>query len=264
MSSPKLIIGFIGKGGTGKTTIAALFLKALLKLKEEKEFALLIDADPNECLPAVLGIDNYSRLGDMISDYYGKTINPVEFKDRFQSHLMQNEQDEFSMLIMGRGHKLGCYCLINYLLRESIKGNVLSGNFVPDYIIMDCEAGLEHISRETSTWISDLIVVCDGSKMSRETVRNVSEVAAEVRKETVIGNLHVLGSRIKNQKVIEELEKQANSHDMNFLGCIPYDPVVEEANMEGHPLTSISEESIAYQKVLSIMRQFIHRNKKQV
>ncbi|MFW9995075.1 MAG: AAA family ATPase [Candidatus Odinarchaeota archaeon] len=257
MGEPKVVLGLIGKGGTGKTTLSGLFLKAIINLKKSEEFTLVIDADPNECLPAVLDIKEYSRLGDMISDYYGKTINPVEFKERFQTHLMQNEQDEYSMLIMGRGHKLGCYCLINYLLRDSIKGNVLTGDYAFDYILMDCEAGLEHISRETSTWISDLIVVCDASKMSRDTIKNVADVVEEVRKETPVGNLYVIGNRIRSQKTVEQLEEQAKKYGMTFLGTVPFDPVIEEANVEGQSLLAISEESVAYQTILDVLKVII-------
>ncbi|MHA2294634.1 MAG: nucleotide-binding protein [Candidatus Hodarchaeales archaeon] len=257
MGKTRIILGLLGKGGTGKTTLSGLLLKALINLKKEEEFVLLIDADPNECLPAVLDISDYSRLGDMISDYYGQTINPVEFKDRFQTHLMENEQDEFSMLIMGRGHKLGCYCLVNYLLRESIKGNVLSGDYAFDYILMDCEAGLEHISRETSTWISDLIVVCDGSKMARETIKNVREVVKEVRKETSVGNLYVLGNRITHQKSIDQLEQETKAQGMTYLGTIPMDPIIEEANIDGQSLLTITEESPAYQTVLTIIKRIL-------
>ncbi len=257
MGSPKLILGLIGKGGTGKTTLTALFLKAITSIKSEEEFILLIDADPNECLPSVLSIDEYTRLGDMISDYYGKTINPVEFKDRFQSHLMQNEQNEFSMLIMGRGHKLGCYCLINYLLRSSVQENVLAGDYAFEYILMDCEAGLEHISRETSTWISDLIIVCDGSKMALETIGNVYGVAEEIRKESSIGNIYVIGNRISLPKQIKRLEEKAEMYGMTFLGAIPLDPIIEEANVEGQSLLEVPENSQAYQKVLAVLKKIL-------
>ncbi|MFX1513713.1 MAG: AAA family ATPase [Promethearchaeota archaeon] len=257
MTHPKLILGLLGKGGTGKTTLTALFLKALINLKREEEFILMIDADPNECLPAVLAIEEYSRLGDMISGYYGKTINPLEFKDRFQSHLMENEQDEFSLLIMGRGHKLGCYCLINYLLRSSVQENVLTGEYAFNHILMDCEAGLEHISRETSTWISDLIVVCDSSKMALETIGNVKEVVEEIRKETSVGRLYVLGNRISLKKRIDRLKQKAEENNMTFLGAVPQDPIVEEANIEGQSLLTITDESPAYQTVLSVLKKIL-------
>ncbi|MFQ5888395.1 MAG: AAA family ATPase, partial [Candidatus Hydrothermarchaeales archaeon] len=191
------IIGLSGKGGTGKTTFTALILKSLID-KGEKNI-LIIDADPNECLADVLGVKEYTRLSDMIKSYEGKTINPIDFEMKFKSMLMENEQDNFDLIVMGRGEGKGCYCLINNLLKNSFEKSVLEEGFAYNYVLMDCEAGIEHISRKTSSSIKDLIIITDASKMGLETVQRVNDVTNEV--ETEIENFYVIANKVQGERI---------------------------------------------------------------
>ncbi len=247
------IIGFAGKGGTGKTTLGALFLKALID--EGKGSILVIDSDPNECLPSVLGVEDYLRISDVLKRYEGKTMNPLTFAQDFKTMLLQNEQEDFDILVMGRGESEGCYCLINHLLKSSFEESVLGGEYSYDYILMDCEAGLEHISRKTSTSIDDLVIVTDPSKMGIDTIKRVKEVSDEVKSE--VKAYYVVGNRVGSKKVEEKISKVAESLGMKYLGSIPYDPIIEEYNFDERTLLDIPKDSIAYLKAKEMLAEIL-------
>jgi CO dehydrogenase maturation factor len=247
------IIGFAGKGGTGKTTLSALFLKALME--KGKESILVIDSDPNECLPSVLGVNSYHRISDVLKRYEGKTMNPLTFAQDFKTMLLQNEQEAFDIIVMGRGESEGCYCLINHLLKSSFEESVLGGEYSYDYILMDCEAGLEHISRKTSTSIDDLVIVTDASKMGIDTIKRVKEVSEEVKSE--VKDFYVVGNRISSGNVEEKISKVAGELGMKYLGSIPYDPIIEEFNFEERTLLKVPEDSLAYRKARKMLEEIL-------
>ncbi|MFQ6136498.1 MAG: P-loop NTPase [Candidatus Hydrothermarchaeales archaeon] len=239
------IMGFSGKGGTGKTTVTALVLKSLVE-RGEKEI-LVIDADPNECLAEVLGVDEFERLSDMVKSYEGKTINPVDFEMKFKSMLLENEQDNYDLIVMGRGEGKGCYCLINNLLKNSFEKSVLEGGFAYNYVLMDCEAGIEHISRKTSSSIKDLIIVTDASKMGLDTVQRVKEVSDEV--ETEVENFYVVANMVQGEKICRKIEERSAELGMTYLGNLPHDPLVEEYNFEGKSLLELPKNSRVLDKI---------------
>ncbi|MFQ5815922.1 MAG: P-loop NTPase [Candidatus Hydrothermarchaeaceae archaeon] len=246
------IIGFSGKGGTGKTTLAALFLKALM---DEKREILVIDSDPNECLPTVLGAEQFTRLSDVIKGYEGKTMNPNQFSQDFNSMLMMNEQDGYDLLVMGRGESEGCYCIINHLLKSSFEHNVLANGPHFDYILMDCEAGIEHISRKTSSSIHDLIVVTDGSKMGIATMDRIKQVSMETKSE--VERFHVVANRVEYGEMTAAIEESAKALGMNYLGNIPRDTTIEEYNFLGRPLLELPDSSLAYNKAKELIGRII-------
>jgi|Deesub1362B_J571_1020462.scaffolds.fasta_scaffold00058_2 CO dehydrogenase maturation factor len=243
-------IGVAGKGGVGKTSVVALMLKRLLK--EDLEI-LVVDADPNECLPEVLGIDRYSTLADVVERHTGGSINPEKFIADFETLIFENEQDGFDLLVMGRGEKEGCYCAINNYLRRAFEEIILK-KYSYDVILMDCEAGLEHISRKTSGALEDLIVVSDSSKTSLRTIEKIKEVAENVKKE--IRRFHVLGNKI-NKDFEEELKSVTERAEMHYLGFIPYDEIIAEYNSKGRSLLEIPENSKAYERVKKVVSQLI-------
>jgi len=243
-------VGVAGKGGVGKTSIVALMLKRLL---EEDLEILVIDADPNECLPDALGIERYRTLAEIVEKYTGGSVNPEKFMADFESLLFENEQDGFDLLVMGRGEKEGCYCAINNYLRRVFE-EVILRKYTYDVILMDCEAGLEHLSRKTSGALEDLIVVSDSSKTSLRTVERIRDVAKGVKKE--IKRFHVLGNKI-DEVFDNELRRTAEKVSMNYLGFVPYDETLAEFNAKGRSLLEIPNESRAYRKVREIVSQLI-------
>ncbi len=246
------IIGFSGKGGTGKTTLAALFLKALMGKGKE---VLVIDSDPNECLPSVLGARLFTRLSDIVRGYEGKTINPNQFSQDFNSMLMMNEQEGYDLIVMGRGESEGCYCLVNHLLKSSFERNVLANGPSFDYILMDCEAGIEHISRKTSSSINDLVVVTDASMMGVATMDRIKRVSVEVRSD--VKRFHVVANKVQSAEMAAVIKEKAKALDMNYLGNIPRDPEIEEYNSLGKPLLEIPENSLAYSKAKEMLGRII-------
>ena len=248
------IIGFCGKGGTGKTTLSALALKKLLE-KESGKRILAIDSDPNECLPKALGVSNYTRLSDIEKKYEGKSLGPIEFEDGFRSVILMSEQENYDILVMGRGEGEGCYCLINTFLRQVVEKNVLSGKFAYDYVLIDCEAGLEHISRKTSASINDLIMIADSSKMSILTIERIKNVSKEVQSE--VKNFYVVGNRVQSKKIEREIKKLAEKLGITFLGIIPHDPWIEKFDDEGKGLLGIPNDSEAYCKMSEILDKIL-------
>ncbi|MDP6612695.1 MAG: AAA family ATPase [Candidatus Hydrothermarchaeota archaeon] len=247
------IIGFAGKGGTGKTTIGALFLKALIS--KGKKGILLIDSDPNECLPSVLGIEEYLSISDVLKKYEGQTMNPTKFGEDFKTMLLMNEQEDYDILVMGRGESEGCYCIINHLLKSSFENNVLTGGYSYDYVLMDCEAGIEHISRKTSTSIDDLVIITDVSKMGLDTIKRIKDVSAEVKSE--VKNYYVVGNRLRSQEAEGRITKLAEELGMKYLGSIPYDPVIEEFNFGDESILEVPNNAPAYVKAKEILDKIL-------
>ncbi len=243
-------IGFSGKGGVGKTSIAALFLKYFLQKTPEKRL-LVIDSDPNACMPQAIGATGFMRLSDMIARHKGSSVNIEQFNQEFATLLLESEQPGYDFLVMGRGEGEGCYCMINNYLKNVYERNIKLAKKPYDYILMDCEAGLEHISRRTSAGVDDLIIVTDSSKAGLDTISNIKNVAVETRSN--IKNYYVIANRT-NEELAKKVKEKAEKIGMKYLGNIPYDPVLEQFNAEGKSLLELPENAIAYKKIAEMMK----------
>lgn len=124
-----------------------------------------------------------------------------------------------------------------------------------DYIIFDCEAGIEHIARKTSAFLTDLVIVTDGSKMSINTIKNIQETAEEVKID--IDRIYVVANRVEDEEILEGIENLATDLGMNFLGNIPEDEDLKKLNFEGKSLFELSEVSEAYQTVEEMVEEVL-------
>ncbi|MHA1169093.1 MAG: nucleotide-binding protein [Candidatus Hodarchaeales archaeon] len=255
-----LVIGVSGKGGVGKTTITALILKTLIKLKEKEQTVLVIDADPNSCLPEMIGIDKFTTVSNMIDSFHGKTVNIQDFKNKFATLLMENECDGFDFIAMGHGEGPGCYCLPNNYLKKAVETYILNkktsvSNY--DYLLMDSEAGIEHISRRTSIWVDHLVIVTDGSKASIATISRILSIRKKMSSSVNTGanRYYVLGNKIDNEVVENKIIELCDSNrELEYLGSINNDNSIAELNYEGKSLLENVSEGIP---ALSIISRFI-------
>ncbi|KXB08119.1 hypothetical protein AKJ58_00875 [candidate division MSBL1 archaeon SCGC-AAA385D11] len=253
------VIGFAGKGGVGKTTLAALFIRAIGE-EEGSPSILAMDSDPNTCLPEMLGSQDYETLGDMVEKYRGATLPIQKFRQEFASLLLRNEQEGYDLLPMGRSEDQGCYCMVNNLLRSSFRDEVLKGSYAYDYVVMDCEAGIEHISRKTSAIVSDLVIITDGSQLGMNTVRNIREVGRKVKID--IDNFYVVVNGVEDEEIIKDVKNLSDELKITFLGTVPYDDAVKKLSFRGGSVFELSEDSRAYSKVKEFVRTMLSRDQK--
>ncbi len=239
------VVGFAGKGGVGKTSLGALFLKSLIA--GGKRAILVIDSDPNESLPVVLGIEKFVRMSDIVKGYEGKTMHPEKFAEDFETMLMMNEQGGYDIMVMGRGESDGCYCLINHLLKSTFERNIMKEKSAYDFVLVDCEAGIEHISRKTTTAIDSLVIVTDSSKSGLDTIKRIMDVSKEVKSQ--VRKFYVVGNKVQSGTIGGTIKAAAGAANIEYLGEIPYDPILEEFNFAGKSLLELPEESKAYQAV---------------
>ncbi|MGC9514553.1 P-loop NTPase [Methanocrinis sp.] len=250
------ILGFFGKGGTGKTTLTALILRELIRRGEEG--LLVVDADANECLACLLGAEGTPTLSDMLQKYKRQREQSPEltgidiFQNLFETLLMEGEQDGYDMLIMGRGEGVGCFCAVNDLLQavfeKTVEGEIYS------YLLMDCEAGVEHIARKTSGKIHDAIIVTDASKVSLDTLRRIKDVASEVG--ALIGNYYVVANKTRPE-MLGKVKDAAESLGFKYLGAIPEDPNFTEIAYEGKTVFDLPDDSPAVQAAKKIADQLL-------
>jgi len=238
------VIAMAGKGGTGKTTVAALIIRLIRELKLGT--VLAIDADPNSNLAESLGVETKTTIGSMLDDLcaHPEKVPPSMGKDAFIEYQVQTaiaEGEGFDCLTMGRPEGPGCYCYVNNALRNSL-GKLIKDY---DYVVIDNEAGLEHLSRRTTRSADALVVVSSAAQVSLRAAKRIRELVAELKiktkKELLIINCadkNIEKDRIKDMK-------------LDYLGFIPNDPAVEIASLNGSCLLKLDPGS----KSLSALRK---------
>ncbi|MEM3736819.1 MAG: AAA family ATPase [Candidatus Bathyarchaeia archaeon] len=267
-----LIIGVFGKGGVGKTTFTALLLKALIERRKELETKLgktptilAVDADPNTCLPAALGVKKFTTLDHLTEEFKGKSIDPELFQSRFQNLMLENEQEDYDLLVMGRGESGGCYCYINYLLKHAVEKYVLKGDYAYDFILMDCEAGLEQISRKTASWVDNLVILTDPSETSLKTLERIKKTLSELSlKEGIpVGRVFILGNLAREFPkgsypfIEEKIRSHTKSIGAEYLGTLPYEAKIQELNLAGRPVVELPREVEFYRKIEEVLEKLI-------
>jgi len=235
-------IAISGKGGVGKTTLASL----LSKIFAEAGYSVLaIDADPNYNLAATLGIPNpddvtpISEMSALIEERTGAKpgksggffkLNP-KVDDLPEKYALK--YNGIRLMVMGRIKQggTGCYCPENALLQALVTHLLLGRDEV---VIMDMEAGVEHLGRATAKAVDRLIVVVEPGRRSVETARRIKKLAEEIG----LHNIAAVGSKVRSQSEQDFLT--SSLPDFEFLGFIPYDQAVVDADLANRPLFEAS------------------------
>ncbi|MBN2159194.1 MAG: AAA family ATPase [Spirochaetes bacterium] len=238
------IIAVAGKGGTGKTTAAALIIRTLLR--RGKTPVLAVDADPNANLADSLGIQVQDSIGSVLSDFLRNraSLPPGMTKQAFlelKLHQILKEEKDIDMMVMGVPEGPGCYCAANAMLRDYFDD--LSKNY--PYIVVDNEAGMEHFSRKTAARIDTLIFCSNYSLKGLKTVKALSAMVDELK--IAVGSRHLLVNRTPETLGQEFLDGIRES-GIPFLGYTPMDSEIEESEIKGVPLLRLPESSKTIQR----------------
>jgi CO dehydrogenase maturation factor len=241
-------IAVAGKGGTGKTTVSALLIRYLV---ERRAGAILaIDADPSSNLHLALGVELDSTVGEVREDTVDKiqdrSLDPGISKYDYLEIKIQEclvETKDFDLLAMGRPEGPGCYCAPNHILRSCI--DRLSGGY--DYVVIDNEAGLEHVSRRTTRDVDFLFVVSDPTKRGLIAAQRVLELVGELQ--TRVGQAHLLINRVPadGQGLPPSLAEEVQKLGLPLLGLVLQDPQVAQLDALGLPLWDLPQDSAARQ-----------------
>ena len=240
-------IAISGKGGVGKTLLASLLSKIFV---EAGYSVLAIDADPDANLAANLGfphpeeITPISELNDLIEERTG--ARPGQSAPFFKLNPKVDDipedysvtHDHIKLMVMGRVKRggTGCYCPEGALL-QALLGHLLLQR--DEVVILDMEAGIEHLSRGTSRAVDKLIVVVEPGRRSIETARRIYELADDLG----VPSIAVVGNKIRSQSEKDFIT--SSLPDAEFLGFIPYDQALVEADLANHPLIDSSQSIVA-------------------
>jgi CO dehydrogenase maturation factor len=245
-----VIIAVSGKGGTGKTLISSLLIKSLSDTKQD---ILAIDADPDSNLPESLGIDVQKTVGDVREELKedtakGRIPTGMNKWDILDYKIMESiiETPKFDLLAMGRPEGSGCYCAVNNMLRRIIEN--LSSNY--DVIIIDTEAGLEHLSRRTTQNVDVMLVVTDKSKRGMLTAKRIGKLADDL--DIKFKELYLVLNRVKDDTK-DEILRKAKETGLEIVGVIHEDEEVTKFDIEGRPLVELPNESNTVKAVSKIL-----------
>ena len=234
------VIAITGKGGTGKTAVAAMLIRHISK---GTKTLLAIDADPDSNMPDVLGVKVDKTIGDtrefMLQER--DKMPPDTNKERvLESKVYEvlTEMPRYDLLVMGRPEGSGCYCFANNLLR-GIMDRILK-NY--DLTIIDTAAGLEHLSRRIIRDVDELLVVTDGSRRGLQTAERIRELAKSLNLN--IKKMHVIANKVTPQNRAR-IEEYARELKMDLVGTVPYDEVLAKFDLDGKPLAGLPEDSMA-------------------
>ncbi len=249
-------IAVAGKGGVGKTTLCGLLIQYLCE--KGKTPVLAVDADANSNLNEVLGVEVDMTLGDIreeVAKAENSERNPIPAsmsKADYMDYMFNRcliEDDDFDMLVMGRTQGKGCYCFVNGLLQTQLQK--LTPNY--PYVVVDNEAGMEHMSRGILPKVDMLLLVSDCSRRGVQAVGRIAELAKELELNPKTVGLIV--NRAPNGELnagtMEEIEKQG----LNLLGVVPHSTQVYEYDCEGMPTVQLPADSPVKQALRSIIDQ---------
>lgn len=232
-------IAVAGKGGTGKTTIASLMIRYLVE--EKKGTVLAVDADPNANLNEGLGFDVERTISEILLEIKKNKVPTGMTKETYLQFQVQQallETDKVDLLVMGAPQGPGCYCFPTELLKHHLE-NLDSGY---DYMVIDNEAGMEHISRKTIEHIDCMLVVSDATAKGVRTAGRIYHLARDLQIE--IGEAYLIITRIADPA---PLLSEVESTGLQLLGTIPYDPLVAEYDRKSKAIYDLPVESAAVQ-----------------
>jgi CO dehydrogenase maturation factor len=249
-------IAVAGKGGTGKTTLSGMMIDWLCK--NGKGPVLAVDADANSNLNEVLGVEVETTLGDLREDVANAELmenNPIpvgmskqDYLDiKFNSALI--EEDDYDMLVMGRTQGKGCYCFVNGLLQTQLRK--VSGGY--RYIVVDNEAGMEHISRGILPDVNAILLVSDCSRRGIQAVGRIAELIRDIGMAPEFVKLIV--NRAPNGTLNAGVEEEIKLQGLDLAGVVPQDEMVYEYDCEGKPTSKLPQDSKARKAFEDILTQ---------
>ncbi len=240
-----------GKGGTGKTTIAALLIRALME--KTTETILAVDADPNSNLNQVLGISLKKTVGDIREQLLEEKerLSPEMSKEsylEFMVHSSLVESSRFDLLAMGRPEGPGCYCYVNTLLRKIVLA--ISKNY--PLMVIDAEAGLEHLSRRTTGNVDVMLIATDPTARSIETARRIFELSEQLQID--FRQIYAVANRVPDALkavIAQSVEKLG----LECVAVIPEDSLVQEYDIAGKSLMMLPDSSPAYRAIKDMVEK---------
>jgi len=249
-------IAVAGKGGSGKTSVASLIIRYLKNNKMEP--ILAIDADPNANLAEGLGFEVTQTVGSIIASFNSEKINipPGMTKEAYLEYKLNGALAEgkgLDLLTMGRGEGPECYCYPNLLLRKF--ADSLAGNYA--YVVMDNEAGMEHLSRRTTQNIDVLLIISDHSVKGVRTVARIKDLVSELK---LVVNRQSVIINFAPAKLASLVSEELTRLGIEPAALIPQDEEVYQYDLELKPLLELPETSKAVKVVDNLMAELLNRN----
>lgn len=243
-------IAVAGKGGVGKTTVSSLLLKHLTA--KAKKGILAVDADPNANLNEALGLSVSLSISQLIEDTKNpKAIPEGMSKDVFVQYKLQEalaEGDKLDLIVMGNPQGPGCYCYANDLLRKYLEN--LTDSY--DLVLVDTEAGLEHISRKIIPRLDVLLVIADSSARAIRSARRVREIVQTLN--IKVDKIGLIVTKVPAQG-IDDLAAEIEATGLSLFGKVPFDANVADFDLKGKPLFDLPFDSSAPKAIGEIIEQ---------
>ncbi|MFC2063644.1 AAA family ATPase [Chloroflexota bacterium] len=259
-----ITIALAGKGGVGKTTVAAMVIKYLAQKKTGS--ILAIDADPSSNLNMVLGLELDWTVGDIREDMLQQVKGSLaaggaamgvmpggqskrDYLD-YQIRTSVSEGTQYDLIAMGRGEGAGCYCAVNHNLREVI--DTISKNYA--YLVVDNEAGMEHLSRRTTRDVQHLLIVSDPSHRGLVAAGRVAQMSKEL--DINIENAYLIVNRMIGE-IKDPIASIIKDIGVPLLGVIPADETISAYDLNGLPLIDMDVESPTFIEVSRMMEEIL-------
>jgi CO dehydrogenase maturation factor len=213
-----------------------------------------VDADSNSCLNEALGVDVHATIGKLREESLqvirsgGERPGGMSMEQLFDYQVQQSliESKGFDLMVMGRPEGPGCYCAANNIIRKYT--DKLSEAY--PYVVIDNEAGMEHLSRRTTHKVDILLVVSDPSVRGIHTAKRISGLVDELELE--IGRSVVVINRVSGEER-NELERLAVASGLTVAGFIPQDPAIGEFDLKGKPVFQLPDDSSAFKAFCSVL-----------
>ncbi|MGC8837671.1 MAG: AAA family ATPase, partial [Anaerolineae bacterium] len=226
--------------GTGKTTLAALLIRYLET--HTTGTILAVDGDPSSNLNIALGLELASTVGDIREEALLETrsgaYNPAMPKHDYFAYRIEEalvEGDRVDLIAMGRPEGPGCYCAANNILRNVI--DRLGNQY--DYVVIDNEAGMEHISRQTTRHIDHLFITSDPTQRGLAAAAGIRRLVDQLSPHgTRVSHVHFVVNRVRGE-LPPDFVKQARSLDLPLVGTLPEDPLIGEFDLQGRPIIQL-------------------------
>ena len=233
-------IAVAGKGGVGKTTTCGMIINYLCK--KNKGPVLVVDADANANLNEVLGVEMETSLGQIreeiahaeLKGTIPKGMSKADYAEfKFNSALV--EEDDFDMIVMGRTQGQGCYCFVNGMLKTQV--DKYARNY--SYVVMDNEAGLEHVARGTLPHVDTMLLISDCSRRGIQAVARIAEMVGELNLNP--GQMGLIVNRAPGGVLDDGIKAEIEKHGLKLFGVLPHSDAVYRCDCDGEPSANLPD-----------------------